>query len=71
MVTTSDARPERAYLDHAATTVMRPAARDAYLEASLVQGNPSSVHTSGRRARAVLDEALARSPNGWAYRAVG
>lgn len=59
MVTTSDARPERAYLDHAATTVMRPAARDAYLEASLVQGNPSSVHTSGRRARAVLDEALA------------
>lgn len=51
--------PDRAYLDHAATTVLRPSARDAYLEASLVQGNPSSVHTSGRRARAVLDEALA------------
>lgn len=66
MVTTPAGRPpgeraipDRAYLDHAATTVMRPAAREAYLEASLVQGNPSSVHTSGRRARAVLDEALA------------
>lgn len=49
---------ERAYLDHAATTVLRPAARDAFLEASQVRGNPSSVHSSGRRARAVLDEAL-------------
>lgn len=51
---------DRAYLDHAATTVLRPAAREAYLEASLVRGNPSSVHTSGRRARAVLDESLER-----------
>lgn len=50
----------RAYLDHAATTVLRPAARDAFLEASAVHGNPSAVHTSGRRARAVLDESLAR-----------
>ncbi|MFC7458323.1 cysteine desulfurase family protein [Brachybacterium sp. GCM10030267] len=49
---------ERAYLDHAATTVLRPVARDAFLEASTVRGNPSSVHSSGRRARAVLDEAL-------------
>ncbi|MGO1482079.1 MAG: cysteine desulfurase family protein [Brachybacterium sp.] len=49
---------ERAYLDHAATTVLRPAARDAFLEASAVRGNPSSVHSSGRRARGVLDEAL-------------
>lgn len=55
-----DERDERAYLDHAATTVMRPTARDAYLEASQVRGNPSSVHTSGRRARAVLDESLER-----------
>lgn len=54
------AEEERAYLDHAATTVLRPAARDAFLEASLVRGNPSSVHSSGRRARAVLDESLAR-----------
>lgn len=51
---------ERAYLDHAATTVLRPAARDAFLEASAVRGNPSSVHASGRRARGVLDESLAR-----------
>lgn len=58
-MTTHD--PEaRAYLDHAATTVLRPAARDAFLEASTVRGNPSAVHTSGRRARAVLDESLAR-----------
>ncbi|MDV3296220.1 MAG: aminotransferase class V-fold PLP-dependent enzyme, partial [Brachybacterium paraconglomeratum] len=52
--------PERAYLDHAATTVLRPAARDAFLEASTAWGNPSSVHTAGRRARGVLDEALSR-----------
>ena len=49
---------DRAYLDHAATTVMRPVAREAYLRASEVRGNPSAVHTSGRRARAVLDDAL-------------
>lgn len=49
---------ERAYLDHAASTVLRPAARDAFLEATMVRGNPSSVHASGRRSRAVLDEAL-------------
>ncbi|MDO5662976.1 MAG: aminotransferase class V-fold PLP-dependent enzyme [Brachybacterium sp.] len=49
---------ERAYLDHAATTALRPLARDAFLAAAAVVGNPTSVHTSGRRARAVLDEAL-------------
>lgn len=49
---------ERAYLDHAATTILRPEAREAYLEASQVAGNPSSMHTAGRRARAVLDRAL-------------
>ena len=47
----SPAWEERAYLDHAATTVLRPAARDAFLEASQAWGNPSSVHTAGRRAR--------------------
>src|SRR5699024_10564781 len=54
----SGAGQERAYLDHAATTVLRPAAREAFLEASMVWGNPSSVHASGRRSRAVLDDAL-------------
>lgn len=49
---------DRAYLDHAATTALRPAAREAFLAASEVLGNPTSVHGSGRRARAVLDEAL-------------
>ncbi|WP_394214166.1 cysteine desulfurase family protein [Brachybacterium vulturis] len=58
-MTTHDGE-ERAYLDHAATTMLRPAARDAFLEASAVRGNPSSVHTSGRRARGVLDDSLAR-----------
>lgn len=49
---------ERAYLDHAATTVLRPAALEAFTAAAAVRGNPSSVHASGRRARGVLDEAL-------------
>lgn len=50
----------RAYLDHAATTALRPVARAAFLDASAVTGNPSSAHTSGRRARAVLDDSLVR-----------
>ena len=50
--------PERAYLDHAATTALRPAAREAFLAASEVLGNPASQHASGRRARGVLDDAL-------------
>ena len=48
----------RAYLDHAATTALRPEAREAYLEAASVLGNPTSVHAAGRRARAVLDDAI-------------
>lgn len=50
----------RHYLDHAATTPMRPAARDAWLEASDEGGNPSSLHASGRRARARLEDARER-----------
>lgn len=47
----------RHFLDHAATTPLRPAARAA-LEAALdVVGNPSSLHASGRRARAILEDA--------------
>lgn len=53
-----NATSRRAYLDHAATTALRPEAREAFLEASAMVGNPSAVHTSGRRTRAVLDEAL-------------
>jgi cysteine desulfurase len=45
-----------AYLDHAATTPLLPEARAA-LAAELGQvGNPSSLHTSGRRARRVVEE---------------
>jgi cysteine desulfurase len=50
--------PARIYLDHAATTVMRPVARDAFLAASEMVGNPTAQHTSGRNARRLLDDAL-------------
>lgn len=49
------------YLDHAATTPLRPevrAAMDPYL--SDVFGNPSSTHGPGRAARAALEEARER-----------
>lgn len=48
----------RVYIDHAATAPLRPEARDAFLEASALPGNPTSQHGSGRRARGVLDDAL-------------
>jgi cysteine desulfurase len=46
------------YLDHAATTPLRPEALEAMLP-YLTQhhGNPSSIHAAGRRARQGLDEA--------------
>jgi cysteine desulfurase len=47
---------DRAYLDHAATTPMIPAARDAWVAQSAQLGNPSSLHASGRRARRVVEE---------------
>lgn len=50
----------RHYLDHAATTPMRPAAREAWLEAADEGGNASSLHSSGRRARARLEDARER-----------
>ncbi|MFW5470950.1 cysteine desulfurase family protein [Knoellia sp. CPCC 206435] len=45
-----------AYLDHAATTPVRASARAAWLEQSERVGNASSLHTSGRAARAVVEE---------------
>jgi len=48
---------ERAFIDHAATTPMRPSAREAWLRASEVAGNPSSLHASGRAARRIVEEA--------------
>ena len=49
------------YLDHAASTPLRPEAREAmlpFLEGHF--GNPSSIHRFGREARAALEEARAR-----------
>ncbi len=46
-----------AYLDHNATSPLRPAAFDAMVEALRAGGNPSSVHTAGRKARAIVDRA--------------
>lgn len=48
----------RVYLDHAATTPLRPEVRQAMLPyLGEIFGNPSSAHAEGRRARAALDEA--------------
>jgi cysteine desulfurase len=49
-----------AYLDHAATTPMRPSALAAMTEQLAAAGNPSSLHTSGRMARRVVEEARER-----------
>ena len=45
-----------AYLDHAATTPMRPEAITAMTEELARLGNPSSLHAAGRRARRVVEE---------------
>ena len=54
------AMASRVYVDHAATTPMIPAAREAWLEASRHVGNPSSLHASGRHARRLVEEARER-----------
>jgi len=46
------------YLDHAATSPLRPEALEAMLPYLTTNaGNPSSLHASGRRARKAIDEA--------------
>ena len=45
-----------AYLDHAATTPMLPAAMAAMTKELGEVGNPSSLHAAGRRARRVVEE---------------
>lgn len=45
------------YLDHAATTALRPEARDAWLSAHETLGNASSVHGAGQAARRLLEDA--------------
>lgn len=49
--------PERVYLDHAATTPLRPQARAAMEEGFALWANPSSPHAEGRGARAALEDA--------------
>ncbi|MDH6242923.1 cysteine desulfurase family protein [Mycobacterium sp. OTB74] len=46
-----------AYLDHAATTPMHPAAIEAMTAVLATGGNASSLHTSGRAARRRMEEA--------------
>ncbi len=50
----------RLYLDHAATTPLLPAAREAMLRGFALWANPSSPHQDGRAARAALEDARAR-----------
>ncbi|MBD7917565.1 cysteine desulfurase [Cellulomonas sp. Sa3CUA2] len=52
--------PRAVYLDHAATTPMRPAALSALTAALAHTGNPSSLHTAGRAARRTVEEARER-----------
>ena len=48
------------YLDHSATTPLRPEAREAWLEAAALGGNASSIHAAGQAARRVLEESRER-----------
>ncbi len=47
----------RFYLDHAATTPLRPEAREAWLTAADVVGNAASTHGAGQDARRLLEDA--------------
>lgn len=49
----------RCYLDHNATTPLRPEAREAMIAAMDVAGNPSSVHAEGRAAKSLLEKSRA------------
>ena len=48
------------YLDHAATTPLRPEARDAWIAAGETVGNASSIHGAGQSARRLLEESRER-----------
>ena len=51
--------PDRVYLDWNATTPLRPEARQAMADAWDIPGNPSSVHSEGRQARRLVEDARA------------
>ena len=50
---------DRVYLDWNATTPLRPEAKQAMTAAWEISGNPSSVHTAGRQARRLVEDARA------------
>ncbi len=47
------------YLDHAATSPLRPEAREAFLRACEIGANASSVHALGRKAKVLVEDARA------------
>ena len=51
---------ERIYLDHAATSPLRPEAKTALEQGFQLWANPSSPHAEGRKARAALEDARER-----------
>jgi cysteine desulfurase len=51
---------QRVYLDHAATTPLRPEARAAMEQGFDIWANPSSPHAEGRKAKAALEDARER-----------
>jgi cysteine desulfurase len=50
---------KRIYLDNNATTPLHPAVKEAMCEAFAVFSNPSSLHSSGRHARNLIEQARA------------
>lgn len=60
---------DRLYLDHAATTPLRKAARTALIDGITRWANPSSPHAEGRAARAALEDARTRlkAALGWEH----
>nr|WP_317894478.1 aminotransferase class V-fold PLP-dependent enzyme [uncultured Sphingomonas sp.] len=63
---------ERLYLDHAATTPMRPEAIAAVAEGMARWANPSSPHAEGRAARRLLEDARGRiaAALGWRHEVI-
>ena len=57
----------RIYLDHAATTPLRPEAAEAMRRGFEIWANPSSPHAEGRAARAALEDARARVKAAFAW----
>ncbi|MEL4504598.1 cysteine desulfurase family protein [Luteococcus sp. H138] len=57
MEQTEGQRQRRIYLDHAASSPLVPAATEALMRHGRLVGNPAALHTSGRSARAVLEDA--------------